>query len=726
MKTKKIFGWFQVVLLCLLLGISSCSSGGSQTDTPTDVPGPGGDFPGDISLKQFADCNQMLEQFKYWMNDEVERYLESKRGICRSMAAGDTAIADMSIVPADSALTGEGSSPVNFTTTNVQETSVDEADFLKTDGQYIYAITGWDVKIIPVPSGNYEEFEGIGEVRNYTPISMIHSPNAAPTGMFLADQKLILISSNTHQSSMTDLAAVTDYVEAANQFVEVAVYDISDRSAPALIRRNQYSGELLGARMIGQKVHVIVSYPIRLPSLNVGLLEISYESLPECNDNGSAEPNEAVLDAIERTRQLNRSVIDDLRIEDIALQAPDEREKFCSSVYWNNAQRNIFAGAQMLTIVSDDVSLNDQTAQKLSLLGGGGAVYSSDKALYLASERYIHANCQEFNPVLLSEINNAECENEKTIVHRFSLDGGNPTYTGTNEIDGHVMSNDFAGTRNSNRFSMSQFAMSEHNGYLRVATTIGYFGETKNKIVVLDAASAQLDKVGEVGDLADRQTIYSVRFIDDKGYIVTFDRIDPLYVVDLSDPRSPKIAGELHVPGYSTYLHPVGDGKLIGLGFDTKDMMGMGIEPYGLKLSLFDVSQPTSPSELGRRVLGEFGTYSPATEEHHAFTFDFERKLLALPVEIYEVENDYDWYGRSVFIETMIFRVDGTGNFETVGEIELDDMDRDDGMWQRMSASNPSRTLFIKNTAYDMIVSLYNDSIFINKLDDGMTPLARY
>jgi uncharacterized secreted protein with C-terminal beta-propeller domain len=171
---------------------------------------------------------------------------------------------------------------------------------------------------------------------------------------------------------------------------------------------------------------------------------------------------------------------------------------------------------------------------------------------------------------------------------------------------------------------LNQFSLDEYQGFLRIATTIGegfwwYFaptGESVNDVYVLDK---NLNTVGSIQNLGLRERIYSVRFIEDKGYIVTFRQIDPFFVLDLSNPKNPELKGELKIPGYSSYLHPI-----------TKDkILGIGKEGSKVKISLFDVADPQNPTEIDKYTLDEY--WSDILNTHHAFLLDKKHKIFFLP-----------------------------------------------------------------------------------------------
>jgi uncharacterized secreted protein with C-terminal beta-propeller domain len=163
---------------------------------------------------------------------------------------------------------------------------------------------------------------------------------------------------------------------------------------------------------------------------------------------------------------------------------------------------------------------------------------------------------------------------------------------------------------------LNQFSLDEHNNYLRIATTVGMSGKTENDVYVLDK---DLKIVGSVKGLGMEERIYSVRFIGDRGYIVTFRETDPFYVLDLSDPTNPQVKGELKIPGYSSYLHPIEEHLILGIGK----------EGWKVKISLFDVSSATEPKEVDKYTLDEY--WSDVLETHHAFLLDKKHEIFFLP-----------------------------------------------------------------------------------------------
>lgn len=250
-----------------------------------------------------------------------------------------------------------------------------------------------------------------------------------------------------------------------------------------------------------------------------------------------------------------------------------------------------------------DINNNEKTEVE-AIAASGYTTYMNDSALYLAANEY----------------------NDSTSITKFQINGTKLGYAGSGKVEGQVL---------------NQFSMDESEGYLRVATTTW---ENGNGVYVLDDS---LNVYGSIKGLAKGERIYSARFMGDKGYVVTFRNIDPLFVFDLSDPSAPKVTGELKIPGFSNYLHPVGEDLILGIGAETheiyvKDDKGneivIGNRQGGIKFSLFDVSDMGKPREISKSVIGGSGSYTEAFYNHKAIMFDNEEQNVAFDASISEDE----------------------------------------------------------------------------------------
>lgn len=262
-------------------------------------------------------------------------------------------------------------------------------------------------------------------------------------------------------------------------------------------------------------------------------------------------------------------------------------------------------------LVASAMNINNEESYKTTaVLGGGSNVYCTTNSLYVTSTRYTSNS-------ISNEVFSIP-DDAKTEIFKFNINNGKIEYACKNAVKGNAL---------------NQFSIDEYKGYLRIATTTGTWGSSlRNHLFILDN---KLEPVGKVSDFAKGETIKSVRFTGDTGYVVTFEQTDPLFVIDLSDPAKPEIVGELKIPGFSTYLHPVDAGLVLGVGEDGNESGTNG----GLKLSLFDVSDPQKPTEADKITVNlPEGHYawlqSEAYYTHKAVCWDSENKTMYVPYTI--------------------------------------------------------------------------------------------
>ena len=263
-----------------------------------------------------------------------------------------------------------------------------------------------------------------------------------------------------------------------------------------------------------------------------------------------------------------------------------------------------------------DIASGDQgkTATK-AVFGASSDIYCNDHALYSASEEW-----------------DKDTGNAYTRIARARFDGLDIKFDSTAKVRGYIV---------------NQFAMDEKDGYFRIATTSDRNGMDVNNLYVLD------DKLREAGKLtgfARNESIKSVRFMGNKAYVITYQAIDPLFVIDLADPSDPRIEGEVKIDGFSTLLVPAGEGRLIGIGHATGDNGYGGEYDSGLKLALFDISDPSEPKVLDSKEFENMTSF--AQSDHHALTVNAGKGWYAIPYDIYNYDNDTEDGGDDVvFIE---------------------------------------------------------------------------
>ena len=255
----------------------------------------------------------------------------------------------------------------------------------------------------------------------------------------------------------------------------------------------------------------------------------------------------------------------------------------------------VYSGAGVLTVYTVDLGQGLPAVDADAVFTSADTVYASHSGLYVATQRWDGGGM--------------------TSIHRFDTSDPDRTgYSASGAVPGTLL---------------NQFSMSEDKGVLRTATTVDLDSGTESRVTTLDQRRGHLVRRGEVGGLGPGERIYAVRFIGDAGYVVTFRQTDPLYTLDLSDPDHPRVMGELKIPGYSAYLHPVGEDLLLGVGQEATDDGRV----QGLQLSLFDISDLAHPTRLQKTRLGERWSHSAAEWDHHAFLWWPATKLAVLPID---------------------------------------------------------------------------------------------
>lgn len=296
---------------------------------------------------------------------------------------------------------------------------------------------------------------------------------------------------------------------------------------------------------------------------------------------------------------------------------------------------------------------SDKAPDAESILGGGEQVYCSQSRLYLAGTSYTSAEIQSY-------------------IYAFQLKNGQVGFHAKGSVPGWIL---------------NQFSMDESGGYFRIATTANTINGTSNNLYILDSG---LQITGSLLGLAPGENIKSARYIGDKAYVVTFRRTDPLFVIDLKNPKAPKLMGELKIPGFSSYLHPIGDGLLLGVGRDG-DERG----DYGTKLSIFDVTNPTSPKEIQKISVGTRST-ELNMDSHKAVRYIASRSLVCVPV--------LDYTESHTVSEMLIYHVSAKKGFtlkaRLTGDIPYPGTSAANRQFYCQYATMMNRTTFIGKTLY--------------------------
>ncbi|WP_292366135.1 MULTISPECIES: beta-propeller domain-containing protein [unclassified Methanoculleus] len=508
----------------------------------------------------------------------------------------------------------------DYSTTNVQVQGVDEADFLKNDGRYIYILSGETLAILEAYPA--EDAKIVSETRI----------DGRPTALFLAGDRLTVFATGTEESMTTVKGSVTP-VPVQRAVTHAYIYDIADRSDPDLVRTRTFTGSYYDARMIGDNVYVLTREAPLWIRGEIVLPEVRTDSAPPLR--------------------------------------PD--------VYRPGTplQNYVFYTASAFSVRNDSGTTDAETF----LLGYDTTLFASQKNLYIG---YRNTGPAYFSGTPAESAGSRE----ETIVHRFAIDDGRIEYAAMGRVPGHLL---------------NQFSLDEYGENLRMATAVeGWTREGSfqyNNVYVLDPA---MEIIGTLEHIAPDERIYAARFVGDRLYLVTFKRIDPLFVIDLSDPKHPGILGKLKIPGYSDYLHPYDADHIIGIGKETSENTWGGVSVEGLKIALFDVSDVNNPVPVDTVVIGEAGTDSEALRDHKAFLFAKEKNLLVIPVsEIKRIENPGSKYpgsyGTTTWQGAYAYSVTPEGGFTLKGTVAHAEKGPS-YTWN--SADAVRRSLFMDDTLY--------------------------
>ncbi|HOS69946.1 MAG TPA: beta-propeller domain-containing protein, partial [Bacillota bacterium] len=541
--------------------------------------------------------------------------------------SGLTAVDIAAAAPASAAAESAGSSNKakqaadegsgDYSTTNVQVEGVDEADIVKTDGKYLYQVNNNRIVVAEIyPSDKMKITKIIG----------LEEENIYPMELYLDDKYLILIGASNNSIPVyrpgQNSIMPEYYPHYSNETVKLMAYDITDKSNIKKIREIELEGSYLSSRKIGSKLYLVSN------------------------------------------KRFNyRRILDNAEVND----TPSYRDTAVKEEFINidHGKIGYFPGSvepNYMIVAGVNFDLPKEGVNVSTYLGSGESIYASAQNLYVAVTRHNIINWDVRNPIIQDSAAPKKVEkvnDRETVIYRFALNNGKLDYTGKGSVPGSIL---------------NQFSMDEDKGYFRIATTRGnLFGEgediSKNNMYVLDS---DMNTCGSIEDIAPGERIYSVRFMGDRAYMVTFKKVDPLFVIDLKDPKNPAILGALKIPGYSDYLHPYDENHIIGFGKDTIELSNEGTWKregttayyQGMKIALFDVSDVSNPKEKFKEIIGDRGTDSELLNNHKALLFSREKELMAFPVTVMEiesggnVEDNRPVYGSFSFQGAYVYNVD--------------------------------------------------------------------
>lgn len=637
---------FALTSVCLVAGIALCLCG----CIPVDPGGTNqnGSVKGTGRLKPFSSPDDLIQYFR----QQVSASMNNNGGLRGDGIAEDfvgaPTLAGGNPTPNQAEGAGDAASGVQFTSTNVQEEGVDEADYVKTDGRYLYVARGTTLRITDTKTadGSAEDLRPIGEIDLTLPIS----------GIYLNGDAVIALVQDWGYGWATPALAFPAidiwppyYARATLKLIQISV---ADRSNPTIVAQSEFDGSLVSSRLTGGRLFLVLTITPNLPGnvTPLGLQQITLNQIqPQFRRDGQASDLVAWEDW--------------LRPED-----PN--------------------GFNMIAVVTLDAADVKNKLQSAGLLGNAYTIYASTTALYVTDTIYEEEN---------------NIQNEITTVHKFSLGESGAVYAASGTVVGRPL---------------NQFSLGEFNNDLRIATQVqplqvfrnddvvgigifpglagGTSGNSGSGVTVDPAqpapANAQaiapsgpstavyvmrqngpsLDTIGKIENIKPGERMYAARFIGPRGFLVTFRQIDPLFVLDMADPASPRIAGELEVPGFSEYLHLLDQDHLLGIGTSTTQSPWGATIADGIQISLFDVTDSANPTAVQQLTIGEAWSKADASYDHHAFAL-FQHNgvnILALPSLVVDTADQNRWQPIAEFNGVLAFNVDAQTGFTDRGRLE--------------------------------------------------------
>lgn len=561
---------------------------------------------------------------------------------------------------------------LDYTRTNTQVEGVDEADVVKTDGTFLYVLTAQRALHV---------LQATPPDRAQRLSTITFSSETYPQEFFLRGKTVLVFGTRfvSHQPRVGEperrFRFGGDKPRDLVSFVEL--YSLENPQTPRYLRTIEFEGIYRTSRMIDRYVYFVLA-----ESPDTFLYD------PEDGSGGTPEAS-----SVETILPRYRDTLGTQAIPEFQPVVP------CSEV----ANPDPVTEARFLTIAA--IPIDDPTAPvtRRVIAGTGENVYASTENLYVASSHFEYSRPQN-----LSVVGFPIFERQETIVDKFTLAGVTVEHVAQGRVPGTVL---------------NQFSMDEFEKTFRIATTIGNSFDERPPTNGVYVLGENLDRLGQIEDLGFGETIYSARFLGSRAYLVTFQKIDPFFVIDLRNPREPKTLGALKVPGYSDYLHPYDETHIIGIGKNAVGNESGNFAWYqGMKIALFDVIDPQDPKELFKVDLGDRGTDSDALSNHKAFFFDPQRHLLALPVLLAEFtpeqkrqpeRKDFE-YAPATFQGSYVYELTLERGFQLLGRITH----LEGSMRERPSFSYSEPSLFVKRNVRigDSLYSISDNRVLVNAL----------
>ena len=461
-----------------------------------------------------------------------------------------------------------------------------------------------------------------------------------PNEIYILENKLAVIGTINEYNYNEDYLVTDSIYPTANTTYAVAkIYNMINKNKPALEREVSLEGNYLSSRMIGENIYFIAN-------------KYLYRNLCRQYDNGEITENEFKP-----------------QYKDTVIGKSKNYIEFADIYYFPESEDKTY-----LNIAGFSIN-NNEPANIQTYLGAGQNVYSSQNNLYITKTKYEYKDVKTNGYYNNFDLN--------TYIYKFKLDNSKIEYLNVGSVPGEII---------------NQFSMDEKDGNLRIATTDRDNWNSNTDTNNLYVLNENLEIIGQIEGLAKGEKIYSVRFMGDRAYMVTFVQVDPLFVIDLSEPTNPIVLGELKIPGYSKYLHPYDENHIIGFGENTTTTQYGTVTSDGMKMALFDVSNPTEPKELYAVDIGEKGTYSEILYNHKSLLFSKEKNVIAFPISISE---EYSNYRTNLkFQGAIIYGLDLETGFTLKGQIAH--MKTENGYRDYDYTKAVERIIYINNNFYTL------------------------
>jgi uncharacterized secreted protein with C-terminal beta-propeller domain len=556
------------LVMALILG-GVVAAGCTGAVPPGGVPGSG-----EARLAAFDSCEQALAELRQAVLPQVGPYGLGSGRMEATVDLGTPSAPGAAAERATAAPPEDGKSP-RYSGTTTHEVGVDEPDLVKTDGRRIVTMVDGTLRVVDAASGRLT-----GTVR-------LGQPHRTDDLLLSGDHVLLIRSGwsgiaepapptpDRPTPPTPDLPTPKDMPAPLGS--ELLLVDLTGE--PKVLATYTIDGQFVDARMVGQTARVVTHSQPRL--------KFGY---PTANRD------------VERARERNRQVVERSGIDDWLPRYRVEQAGAVSSGHVDCAavaRPADYSATSMLTVLTFDLAASALgTGDPVTIVADGDVVYGTADSLYVANRGFA--------------VPLAPGQDARTELYKFDIRGpGKPRHVASGSVPGTLL---------------NQYSLSEYAGHLRVATTSWTAGNSESAVHVLAQRGNELVVVGQVGGLGKGERIYAVRFQGPVGYVVTFRQTDPLYTLDLRNPVAPRVTGELKITGFSAYLHPLGEGRVLGVG---QEATAQGRQ-VGTQVSLFDVSDPASPTRLAQYHLPS--GHSEVEFDPHAFLYWPATQTLVVPV----------------------------------------------------------------------------------------------